>query len=759
MAENKIIGEEEQPGRRLFSWMFTSLTVVASVITILPILNQSQTYQAAVLPPQQYTAPQVVHDSYVGQQCTLQSTAVSAKVTGYTARVTVKQIFHNPNSKRFDALYTFPLSDSAAVDDMTMKVGSRVVHGEIKKKGEARAIFQAAQQQGKTASLLEQKRTNIFTQSVANIEPGETIEVTLQYTDILAFENGQYSLVFPTKVGPRFMPSAAAEESRNGSAGAVSNWGTLAFDVDIDGGMPIANVHGNAAVDSVHQTTTSTAHLVKSGGTAGDDFIISWDVSTNAIESGVVTQRDGAGGYLTAMLMPPKHVSVDNVAPKEMVFLIDCSGSQSGPPLDKAKETLHYIVEHMNPQDTFQIVAFSNGSQEFAPDPVAVNADMKRRAHEWIEALTANGGTMMVPAIERVCSKPAPANRLRIVSFMTDGFVGNDYEVISLVKKLRGNSRWFPFGTGNGVNRTLIDGIAKEGGGEPEYVSLDKDGKAIAKEFYDRISSPVLTDVQVRFEGIAVDDIYPNQLRDVWAQKPLYIHAHFKGWGSGTAVVSGFAGGKPYVKRLPISLPAFNTNNEAVAQTWARAKIDDLMSQDLTGVQNNTANSEVEKQITEVALKHHLMSQYTSFVAVDNTEKTGWYNDATAPQAIPPQVSFNQVGYSSYTAQSTAPTGFFGQLLQPSFDHVVNQLNALNSYSASTSYANSSPVPLAAAAPTPAFEPAKNLSLLQCAALAIMWLACIPHLLRLLSKTGRSGRGDPRSELAGAERSEATVAR
>jgi Ca-activated chloride channel family protein len=721
MPENKFIGKEEQPGRRVLSWMFTSLTVVASLITVLPILNQSQTYQAAVLPAQPLTAPPVVHDSYsyIGERCKLQSTSVSASVTGYTARVTVKQLFRNPNTKRFDAVYTFPLSDSAAVDDMTMKIGSRVVHGEIKRKAEAKAIYQAAQQQGKTASLLEQQRTNIFTQSVANVEPGQTIEVTLEYTDILAFSNGKYSLVFPTRVGPRFVPGNMSENSNNALSGSNVYEGTLAFDVNIDGAMPISNVQGNLPADSVELLSSSKAHLSKVGATAGDDFIVSWDVSTNAIESGVVAQRTGGDGYLTAMIMPPKRVDVKDVAPKEMVFLIDCSGSQAGAPLQKAKQTLHYIVEHMNAQDTFQVIAFNSNCDEFSPSAVAVSPDMKRRAHEWIQSLTANGGTMIAPAVERVCAMPAPANRLRIVTFMTDGFVGNDYEVISLVKRLRGNSRWFPFGTGNGVNRTLIDGIAKEGGGEAEYVSFDKNGQDIAKEFYDRISSPVLTDVRVRFQGISVDDVYPSQLHDVWAQKPLYIHAHFKGFGHGTAIITGFASGKPYETRLPISLPASKTNNESVGQTWARAKIDNLMSQDLTGVQNNTASPAVEQQITDIALKHHLMSQYTSFVAVDNTDKIGSFNDPSAPRVVSESYAAQSVAPSNYAPQPQPSGGFIGQLLAPSFSTVTSQLNCLNCYSAS-----SMPV-----APEPAPEPV-NFVPFQLLALAIMWIASMSLLFQ-----------------------------
>lgn len=671
MSDKKIIGEEERPGLRLLSFLFTGLTVMASVVTIAPVMSHAFVVErpvASVSPVRTFT-PAVKSES-----CRLVSTNYSVKVTGYTARVTVKQVFHNPNNHPFDAVYSFPLSDSAAVDAMTMKIGTRVVRAELKKRAEARAVFAAAQAQGRTAALLEQKRTNVFTQSVANVDPREAIEVTLTYTDTLAFAKGKYLLVVPTRVAPRFSPSSVSDD-----IGADTGFeGAIAFDVDINGGMPISNVHSNRLTSLVDHLSVGKAHLIDKSATTGDDFVVSWDVSTNAIESGIVAHRDGTEGYLTAMIMPPQRVSEDEAAPKEMIFLIDCSGSQEGEPLHKAKEALHYIVEHMNRNDTFQMIAFNNSCAEFSPEPQTASAQMKRRAHGWIDALTADGGTMMVPAIERVCRKPATANRLRIVSFMTDGFVSNDYEVINLVKRLRGTSRWFPFGTGKGVNRMLIDGIAKEGGGEAEYVTLDADGQAIAAEFYERISSPVLTDVRIHFEGINVDEVYPRAVGDVWAEKPLYFHARFRGWGSGAAVITGFAGGKPYTKRIPISLPAFNSGNEAVAQVWARAKVDDLMSKDLLGAQSGRTDPQIEKSITEVAQKHHLATQYTSFVAVGNPVEAA---------------------------------------LRPSFNTAVSQLNALNCYSAATP----SPVVVPVEKPAARYEfPA-----MQFAGLAVMWIACL----------------------------------
>jgi hypothetical protein len=254
----------------------------------------------------------------------------------------------------------------------------------------------------------------------------------------------------------------------------------------------------------------------------------------------------------------------------------------------------------------------------------------------------------------------------------------------------------------------LIDGIAKAGGGEPEYVDLGRDGKEVGKEFFERISSPVLTNVKVRFEGITVDDVYPNVLSDVWAQKPLYFHARYHGWGRGTAVVTGFAGGRPYEARLPISLPLADGGSEAVGQTWARAKIEELTSAD---------------EITTVALQHHLMSQYTSFVAVDDADKSATYNDPSAPRTVRTETCYVSPGTCPTIISSpSASWNPLQRALDGSFNTVVTQLNALNCYSASTS------MPQQKAADA-AVSDVSN-SLIRIVSLIVMWIASLWLLFR-----------------------------
>ena len=575
-------------------------------------------------------------------QCPLKHTDVKASVAGYVTRVNVKQTFHNPYKNKIEAIYTFPLPENAAVDEMTMKIGSRIIKGNIKKKEEAKEIYEAARAAGHVASLLDQERPNIFTQSVANIEPGETVEIEIKYVDLLAYESGSYSFNFPTVVGPRFNPGTQTVgktgRGRDEDTDQVPDASKItpqiapkgeraghdiSISLDIDAGVPI-----NAISSKLHEVQNkiqgNSAHieLVNKATIPNRDFVLSWSVAADKLQSGYLTHHDKQGGFFTLMLLPPKKVTVNEIAPKEMVFLVDTSGSQSGAPLDKAKETLNYILEHMNPNDTFQIIAFSDGQTFFAPKPQVASAEMKQRAKRFISALQANGGTWMGPAVEKVCALPNDEHRLRIVTFMTDGYVGNDMEILGMIHKYRDKSRWFPFGTGNSVNRFLIDGIAKEGGGEADYVLLNSPGNVVGKKFYDKISSPLLTDVKVEFNGLEVKEVFPKEISDVWAEKPLYIKGRYLKPGAGTITLTGYAGGKPYTQTLKVNFPENQSANEAIKPIWARAKVDRLMSEDWMGAQRGQNNKELKEEVVKTALDYHIMTQYTSFVAVEEKRVT-----------------------------------------------------------------------------------------------------------------------------------------
>ncbi len=581
-------------------------------------------------------------------ECPLKHTDVIATVSGYVARVKVKQTFQNSYPHKIEALYTFPLPETAAVDEMTINVGQRLIRGVIKKREEAQEIYQRAKMQGRLAALLDQERSNIFTQAVANIEPGQTVTVELQYVELIPYESGTFSLSFPTVVGPRFNPDAVAAETglrrwvtggpaadnepvpdaekltpRSVLAGQRSGH-DISISVNINSAVPSSEIKSKLHKIDVKQSTPEHAvvTLAKGESIPNKDFVLSWKIANDKLSSGYLTHRDAKSGYFTLMILPPARVTPEHITPKEMVFLIDCSGSQAGAPLQKAKETLTYIVDHMNTNDTFQIIAFNDRSIKLAEYPLIASPDMRLKAKNFIEKLQANGGTWMASAVSQACALPHKGNRLRIVTFMTDGYVGDDLNILGLVKQFRGDSRWFSFGTGNSVNRFLIDGVAREGGGEAEYVLLNSSAEEVGRKFYDRISSPVLTDVKLGFDGLQVEDVYPAEVADVWAQRPLYIKGRYLRPGAGTVTLTGFAAGKPYKQELAVVFPEKQASNGAIKSTWARAKIDKLMSEDWFGAQHGSVKSELKDEIIQTALEHHIMTQYTSFVAVDESRVT-----------------------------------------------------------------------------------------------------------------------------------------
>jgi Ca-activated chloride channel homolog len=593
--------------------------------------------------------------------CPLEHTSVKAEISGFVSRVTVTQVFHNPRQDKIEAVYTFPLPGDAAVDDMLMRVGDRVVRGEIKKREEARRMYEQARDRGQVASLLDQERPNIFTQSVANILPGHKVEITIKYVEMLPYDDGSFKFVFPMVVGPRFIPGQPTGKQGTGWAPDTSQVpdasritppvtpkGTRAgHDIDItvsiDAGVPILRVESK-----LHEVRTerpgkdkAVVSLKNEKEIPNKDFVLTYLVADQEVRSGLLTHKDGDHGYAAVILIPPKRVKPEQIAPKEMIFVIDRSGSQSGKPLEKAQETMKYVLDHMNPDDTFNVIDFGNTANMLFSEPKKNSPEYREKARKYIDTLRGNGGTWMGPAVELACKTPPPANRLRIVTFMTDGYVGNDFEIISLVERLRGQSRWFPFGTGNSVNRFLLDQMAKVGGGEVEYILLNSPGEEVAKKFYSRISTPVLTNITLSVKDLALEQVFPAAVSDLWDQKPLIFKARYDKAGKGTITLKGFCGGEPYEQALEVTLPDKESANSALGSLWARAKVDSLMSRDWMGLQRGNFKPEIKDEIIQVALAHRIMTQFTSFVAIEETTITvgGKPTTVAVPVEMPDGVS------------------------------------------------------------------------------------------------------------------------
>ncbi|MFH0889479.1 MAG: VIT domain-containing protein [Planctomycetota bacterium] len=598
-------------------------------------------------------------------ECPLKHTDVKAEISGYVARVNVTQQFENPFKEKIEAIYVFPLSSDAAVDDMLMKVGERTIRGEIKKREEARQIYEAAKNAGKVASLLDQERPNIFTQSVANIMPGESVTVTISYVEILKYEDGEYNFVFPMVVGPRYIPGAPTSQQGTGWSPdttqvpdaskitpPVTPEGTraghdISVTVSLNAGLPIKRINSKLhEIDTKKINESAMQIALKTGKTIPNkDFVLNWEVAGDKIEDAILTTAKRGNGFFTLILQPPKRPAKTEISPKEMVFVIDVSGSMRGQPIEKAKETMKLCIEMMNDSDTFNLIAFNPVPTKLFDTPQSNTKENREKGLQFLASKLGSGGTEMLPAALAALTTPPDPNKLRIVCFMTDGYVGNDMQIIDAVQKNLGNARLFSFGVGNSVNRFLLDNMARIGRGEVDYVTLSEPGHRAAERFHERIACPLLTDISIDWGGLAVADIYPNNIPDLFSAKPLVLKGRYIKGGKGEITLKGKIAGREFSRKIALELPDDKPENGALASLWARARIDDLMNQDLLGIQNGNPKPEIKDQITHLGLEFRLMTQYTSFVAVEEMVITegGKPKTITVPVEMPEGVSYDGV--------------------------------------------------------------------------------------------------------------------
>jgi len=624
--------------------------------------------------------------------CPLKNTNVRAEISGFLARVRVSQEFENSSSEKIEAIYVFPLPQNAAVDDLTMRIGERVIRGKIMKREEAREAYEAAKSKGQIASLLDQERPNVFTQAVANILPGEKIIIEISYVETLKYEDGAYEFVFPMVVGPRYIPGKAAGKQAGGFApdtDQVSDASkitpkvapdraghNISIEVALDAGVPLESVISKShQIESAMLTASSYNVKLKNEKTIPNkDFVLRYDVAGKKIADALLTHRGERGGYFTLILQPPDTVRSADVTPKEIVFVLDTSGSMSGFPIEKAKEAMKLSLEGLNPQDTFNLITFAGDTAVLFEKPVPASAENMRKAKAFLESRQGGGGTEMMKAIKAALDPTDSQDHVRVVCFMTDGYIGNEAEIISEIQK-HPKARVFSFGVGGSVNRYLLDKMAEEGRGEVEYVSLNDDGSAAARRFHERVRSPLLTDISLDFGSLNVSDVYPKRINDLFSAKPVIIFGRFTGSGSGTIKLKGRSLGSDVVREIPVNFPASDPDHDVLATLWARTRIDDLTSQDY---QNN--KPEIEKTITNLGLEYRLMTRFTSFIAVEERIVTdgGQPRKIEVPVELPEGVSYEGVfgkgeqptggvsvmrlNQTRYFSPSSAPHGYITQM-------------------------------------------------------------------------------------------------
>ncbi|MBM4040882.1 MAG: VWA domain-containing protein [Planctomycetes bacterium] len=577
----------------------------------------------------------------------LKHTDVKAAISGYIATVEVTQRFHNPYSVKIEAVYVFPLPQNSAVNEFVMTVGERRIRGIIRERQEAEKIYYEARQQGYVASLMTQERPNIFTQRVANIEPGKQIDVNVLYFNTLAYVDGWYEFRFPMVVGPRFNPPGSTE-----GVGAVGRGGhgisgqktevqylkpgersghDIALSVDIDAGVGIEELKSvnHAVARSQPAAEKASVKLSQLDSLPNKDFVLRYRVAGKTLKSAIMAHRDKRGGFFTLMLYPPADLANAQRAPMEMIFVLDCSGSMNGQPVAQAKKAVERALRSLRPDDTFQLIRFSNSASQLGREPLEATPENVRTALRYLASLEGEGGTMMIEGIRAALNYSHEARRLRYIAFLTDGYIGNEAQILAEVQKNLGHSRIFSFGVGSSPNGYLLDGLARIGKGAAAYLSLNDDGGEVMDFFFERVSHPGLTDIEVDWGGMQVADVFPKRVPDLFVGRPVILTGRFTGGERQTTVrIRGKVAGETREVAVPVSLDA--AEHRGIPFVWARTRIEELSDLALDGT-----DREAPEQIKRLALDFGLMSAYTAFVAVDSLTKTAGDHGISVAQPVP----------------------------------------------------------------------------------------------------------------------------
>ncbi len=601
------------------------------------------------------------------------SIEVAIDVTAMVARTRVTQFFHNSGSEFVEGVYVFPLPEKAAVDSLWMKIGERVIEGRIREKEEARREYQKAKQEGRKAALVEQQRPNLFTNAVAHIGPNDMIEIRIEYQQALSYENGTYRLRFPLAVTPRYVPAgtpsdplpddpkalAAAAAIEPGEPllqpdYAPAGCGPLNpvdIAVSIDAGVALARVESSyhEAVIEKQAGGRTLVSLVKEQEEADHDFELTWTLAGGAApHAAMFTQQRGETEYALLMVVPPQPSDAERAAfermPRETILVVDTSGSMQGTSMEQAKQALGQALDTLGARDRFNLLEFNSVTRPMLPAAVPATPDNVARARAWVSALKAGGGTEMDAALRFALAGSDTPGYLRQVIFITDGAVGNEDALFRLIAERLGSSRLFTVGIGSAPDSHFMTKAAQFGRGTFTYIGDVREVHEKMAQLFAKIEAPVLRDVAIRWPDGTPVETFPARVPDLYLGEPVLVAAAARA-PLGTVVVSGLRGNQPWSVALT---PPPDRNAAGVGALWARAKISTLMDE----LRNGGEQAQIRPQVIAVALEHHLVSAFTSLVAVDVTPTApggevksamvkaslpqGWAGGAPLPQTDTP---------------------------------------------------------------------------------------------------------------------------
>ena len=599
-------------------------------------------------------------------------TGAEVQIAGIIADVKVVQVYRNSGKKPLEAIYVFPASTRAAVYAMSMKIGRRSIRAEIRERQQARNDYQAAKAEGKTASLLEQDRPNIFQMNVANIMPGDSITVELSYTETIVPVEGIYEFVYPAVAGPRYNsvhdldPLVSRNASQPSAAGLMpvptqpeNQLPLFSFGmrVEISTGVPVQylNSPSHKTQISFESADAATVLLAPEEAQGGNrDFVLRYKLAGNTVQNGLITCRGNGENFFLFTMQPPKRITPQEITPREYIFVMDVSGSMNGYPIETSKQLLRDLVGSLKETDRFNLVLFAGYANILSAHSLPATAANIDSAVLLMGKQSGAGGTELKNAMERAMNIPRLENYARSIVICTDGLIGNEASVYESIRKNLGNTSVFAFGIGSSVNRFLIEGLAHCGSGEPFVVLQQAESQSVAEKFRRYVSSPVLTNIEVDFGAMQVYDLEPFAVPDLFAEKPIVICGKYRGSTETSITVSGRSGKSEYKSTIDVRKVRPRDRNKAIRYLWARERI--RLISDYAAFDHDSVRI---KNVTELGLRYNLLTNYTSFIAVHDKvrNKTGEDTSLVMPVPLPEGLNNNALASAPSLGAAVIVTG------------------------------------------------------------------------------------------------------
>jgi len=577
----------------------------------------------------------------------LKSTKADVKISGNIAHVHIAQTYQNTGSIPIEAKYVFPLSTQAAVHKMQMTIGDRTINAKIFEKQEAQRVYDKALKEGKRAAKLDQHRPNVFQMNVGNIVQNDIVTIDIYYTEMLVPLAGTYEFVFPGVVGPRFTGENASGETvfnQPYTKKGVPDTFEYDLNVQINAGIPIADVTSNTHKIKVNYPNTRKAEVAltsENKNPSNRDFILKYGMRGNEIQSGLLLYEEDGEKFFAYMMEPPKASVQIKPTAKEYLFVVDVSGSMNGYPMEVSKKLLRNLLVNLPETDRYNILLFAGGSRVLSPEPLTCTPENIQQGINFLTNVRGGGGTNLLNALKTAYALPRKnKTSARSMVVITDGYVSIERQAFEMIEKNLGQANVFTFGIGSGVNRYLLEGMAKVSSSESFIATEMNEANEVAEKFRNYIKSPLLTQIRIKADGFDAYDVTPSSIPDVFASRPILVFGKYRGDATGTLTITGQTGNGVFQKEFRVADGMLSKDNEALRYLWARKKIERLDDY------RRRFGDHTKQEVIKLGIKYNLVTQYTSFVAVDNevVNNNGNRKEVKQPLPMPKNVNNSAVG-------------------------------------------------------------------------------------------------------------------